>query len=295
MSPMQIGAEVAKRSLPDLNKMPSPHLTVYASHDAFWNRDDIGNTIAAQMKTGIDSVLGAEAAFILAPVEMELALPIAEQWKAVKARQHDRQPRTIMTIVRASNDRVGGWNLIQDLLRWKSILPERKQVDERYALKLRSEHGERIEVEYRLSCEEQPEEVLPRLRFTEDCPATLRSLRSLVHNEGEKKGDNPEDAKKMLGDDEADAARYLIAEFPFQEGRVPRVTEILTRAKKHIQEGMSTEAKIQIMRHTEQAYDKEHRANKGFTLTRKSGRRARIGRQALLRQRSQVHEGAELR
>jgi len=286
LSPMQIGAELAKRSLPDFKKSTSPHIPVYASHDAFWRRDDASNTFAHQIKAGIDTVLGDQAAFVLMPTEEEMALPVRQQWQAVKERQRSRQPATIMTITRASNDRVPGWNLIQDLLRWNSILPEKQEVSERHALNLRREFGDRIEAEYRLSCEQREEEVLPRMRITDACPALRRSLQSLVHDEKK-----PEDVLKVSGDDEADALRYLVVEFPFREGCVPRETEILAMADAHFHPSMSAEGRIQIMRKMEGDYDRKNKPTSGVTLARKSGRRARLGLQARLRESERVAGG----
>lgn len=282
MSAMQLGAYLAKLSMKELEALPSHHLTVYTSHDAFWRKDE--SAMVDKIRTGIDSVLGRQAAFVLYPNEYENSLPFAEAWESVRRRQTEHIGRTYITIVRATPDRIGGWSVLRDLLRFKRILPKLDELDEAYACNLYQEKGPDAERAYRASINNQTEEVVPKIRFFDKCPQLLRSLESLVHDNpqtGSSSRANPEDARKQDGDDLADALRYLVIEFGFREDTPPRDVAIRQRADLLFQDkpGLSAQSRIMTMRHLEQQYDKDHRVGAGATLTTAAGRFRKMRRQ----------------
>ncbi len=277
MSSMQLGARIANLSINDLEGLPGRHLTIYVSHDAFWRKDE--SPMVEKIRAGIDSVLGRESAFVLFPNEYENSLPFAEAWESVQHRQQEKAERTHITIVRATPDRVGGWSVLRDLLRFERISPEPEKLDEDYAHKLALQSGIDAERAYRASVLNQEEEVVPKLRILDKCPQLLRSLESLVHDQAK-----PEDARKAAGDDLAEALRYLVIEFGFRHDEPPRGIAIQQRAEKLFQNmpGLSAQSRIMTMKHIELQYDKEHRAGRGVSLTTAAGRFRKMRRERVM-------------
>jgi len=271
---VELGTLIAKKTLPALEKMPGHHITIYAGHDCFWRKDE-GYTIADQIAEGINEVLGRNASFVLHPNADEKSLPEDEAWASVKRRQAEQVSSTVITITRASNDRVGGWSLIRNLLNWKKLHPESLKVNEEYAAWIAENKGVLAEREYRDSLKKQRNEIVPKIRFLKECDSTIRSLTSLVHDEKK----NPEDAQKVDGDDESDALRYLVVEFPFQESAPPRnVWMRQEMAKKGPVDDTQRYIQAAVL---ESKWKKEHQSGRGCTIPRNSGRRSRLVRMGL--------------
>jgi hypothetical protein len=214
---VEIGAEIASRSIPDLERMTDPHMNLYLSHDAF-NRTDEGTSKAEQIAAGIERVLGKNAAFVLGPNEEEAFLENQVAWESVKRRQRERARSTHITIVNAGTKRRSdSANLLREYLRWWRITERNAQFSEEVARKLLAEKGALAWYEYKQACERHETETLPKIQFWDCCPKVIAAIQAAVESET-----NPEEPEKLDGDDPADMVYYLVNNFKYHEARQSR-------------------------------------------------------------------------
>lgn len=107
---------------------------------------------------------------------------------------------------KASNDRIGGKNLLQEYLRWKPR--QLRQVERIYsseeAARISRMYGPRALEEYKHSfSQEDPDQFLPKFQIFNTCENTIKVIAECVYDE-----DNPEDVKEFRGDDSYDETRY---------------------------------------------------------------------------------------
>ena len=272
----QLGADIALKSLPDLEALPEHRMPLYLSPDAFARTDD-GNTEAEQIKQGIEEILGNDAAFVMAPNQDEELLPDKDAWERVYRRQREKASRTAITIIRANNKRIAGWNVIRNYLQW---WPNVEFIEETARDILRTK-GVLARQEYEKACERHMAEVRPKILFSDACDKVITALEAAQEDPN-----NTEDVMKQDGDDFPDALRYLCVGFPFREIEKPR--EIFLAD--HLQSirianpGMSTYSLIMAARVAEREFDKQHVGGRGFTIPRRAGpamrhwaRRAGVG------------------
>ena len=116
---------------------------------------------------------------------------------------------------RASNDRIGGKQLLHEYLRWKPrparyVPPE--GFDAELAQRIFRIHGTKGLTEYREMFEpEKAEGVIPKLQLFRTCVETIDVLPKCVYNESKKAGKNPQDVKEFDGDDPYDETRYAMS------------------------------------------------------------------------------------
>jgi hypothetical protein len=114
----------------------------------------------------------------------------------------------------ADNERISGKLLLQDFLRWKPKPVQQNIVgtyDGEYAARLMRMQGLDAYNEYLDSFKPaKPEENLPRLLITRDCPILIKTISLCVYDEK-----NKEDVKEFDGDDPYDCVRYLIKAVDF--------------------------------------------------------------------------------
>lgn len=110
-------------------------------------------------------------------------------------------------ITRADNNRISGKMNMHEFLRWEQ-LPDRfvpaEGYDEAVASRIFRLYGEERKDQYKKLFEPQlPEDNLPKWQIFKTCPKIIELIPTLVHDE-----DNPEDVKKVDGDDPYDDCRY---------------------------------------------------------------------------------------
>jgi hypothetical protein len=214
---VEIGADIAIRSLPDLEQMPDPHMNLYLSHDAF-NRTDEGTSKAEQVAAGIDRVLGAGAAFVLSANEEEELLDDRAAWDSVRRRQRERARQTHITVINAGTKRRSdSANLLRDYLRWWPIAAQQSEFSDAIARKILDTEGALAWYEYKRACEKRADEILPKILFWDCCPRTIAGIQAAVESEK-----NPEEPEKMDGDDACDMVFYLVNNFRFREAQKSR-------------------------------------------------------------------------
>jgi hypothetical protein len=255
MSTVQLGTEIARRSLPTLQKMPTPHMNLYLSHDAFHRENGI-TMEAEQIAQGINAVLGNEAAFVYWTDQDEEMLATDRAWTQVQRRQKALANRTHITIHNASTRRKAGWNLMRDYLRWWKILTDGHVYSEERARQILLTEGTLAWYDYKKACEKADEEVLPVLQIWSNC----KTLVSFMETATEKENDREDVEKTETDEDDAgDSARHLVTHFKFQEAQKPLELEISDRLRslREQQPGISMNS---LIRAAEFAEAESHRS-----------------------------------
>ncbi|HWR49912.1 MAG TPA: hypothetical protein VN428_02325 [Bryobacteraceae bacterium] len=213
---VQLGSEIASKSIEELEQMSDPHLVMYLSHDAFHRTDDT-STEAEQIKQGVERVLGKDAAFVLSLTQEEAFLENKVAWESVRRRQREQARKTHITIVNAGLNRKGGWNLIRELLRWWPLEGPQAKFSEEVSRKILMEQGALAWYEYKQACEKRAEEVLPKILFHDCCTKVITGVQAAVESETDS-----EDVQKQDGDDFVDSLNYLCRNFTFREAQQTR-------------------------------------------------------------------------
>lgn len=272
MGTLELGTEIAKRSFRDLELLPSHHMMVHLSHDAFHRTDD-ALTEAEQIASGIARVLGSEAVFVFGLNQDEEKLPYDQAWASVRRRQKDLSRKTSLTLVRAGGPgkRKPGFQLIRNYLRWHQINSGAK-FNEEFARHLLMDVGAMAYAEYKEQCERHQHEILPKLQIWDCCPEVIKGLLAAVEAESD-----PEDVEKQDGDDALDSLNYLCSGFPFQQAEEPRDIAIHNRmdALRQMYPHMDPTGAFITEKIVAANYDKEHQFGSGFSIPRGVGPTAR--------------------
>ena len=237
MGAFELGIELAKWCIPDLDGLPEHQMELYLGPDAFV-KNEIRST-AEQIQGGINMVLGPGACFLMAYSEDERSAAQSGDHEAaqgaLQARYSESAPKAAIVISRASNDRIGGVQYIRELLRWKRLLYDAAP-DLDYARQLVEEKGHVAYQRYLDLFKDRPkDEVLPKLLISgptkfgaaNGCPQLIKCLQSLVHDT--RPGKNPEDVMKVEGDDPYDGFRYGCMAHRDMGVRVPKAFWVAER------------------------------------------------------------------
>jgi hypothetical protein len=222
---VQLGVDIAKWMIPDLSGMPEGNMLLYISPDAIDQKRDATHTIAEKISMGMQSVLGKGGAWIAEMSEDEKELrkkdPVAAL-EALRRRQKDEQAPFSITIVRANNNRVDGWNHMRDLMRFDPI--ERAKPDEQYIQALlKANHADALIQQY-LAQFNDKEEVLPQFVVLDRCKYFIEWVPTALHNPA-----RVEDVLKTEGDDFGDAARYGLMAHRDNLGAMPKAQYVADR------------------------------------------------------------------
>ena len=237
----ELGIELGKWCIADLDGLPEQQMELYLGKDAFDKRDS-PRCIAEQIQQGIDMVLGPGSCFLMAYSEDERSAAQSGDHEsaqgALQSRYSESAPKAAIVISRANDDRVGGVQYIRELLRWKRVLHETAP-DLDYARRLVEEKGHVAYQRYLDLFKNRPkDEVLPKLLISgpteygsaNGCPQLIKCLQSLVHDT--RPGRNPEDAMKVEGDDPYDGFRYGAMAHRDMSVRVPKTFWVAERMEK---------------------------------------------------------------
>jgi hypothetical protein len=115
---------------------------------------------------------------------------------------------------KADNDRIGGKQLIHELLRWTERpkkFEQKQGFDQDYAQKLLRIKGlEAYQVYVNQFLADNTSELLPKVKIATTCNPTIEAIQACIYDEGT--GNNrqqAEDVKKVDGDDPYDGFRYM--------------------------------------------------------------------------------------
>jgi hypothetical protein len=261
-----LGAQIALNSIPDLEKMPNQHLTVFLSPDAFASTDDT-NTEAEQIAKGVNTILGNDAAFVLAPTQDEKTMSEEEAYASMLRRQREFSSKTHITLVRANNKRKPGWNLMREYLRWWPLFEQGESFDEAKGREILLKHGVLAYHEYKQRFEKQKNETLPKIQIWDCCKDTIRFFEEAIEKENDREDVLKTDAAL---DDAGDGLRYLVMGFPFQQAEEPR--DVFIRRKLTGLQGIDGTDLVMAARQFEWQYDQQHAAAlQGITIPRRAG------------------------
>jgi hypothetical protein len=263
---------VAQWLMPDLMGLPEGQVLLYLSPDAIDHHRDEGHTIAENIQMGIQTVLGKGGAWIAAYDEDEKELkkkdPVAAL-ERMRRRQKESQSRHSITLCRANNARISGWNYIRDLMRFTPI--EKAQPDQDYiAALLRGHHGEMLVKQYLQNFDDK-EEKLPGILISDRCVRLAEAIPLAIHDPA-----RIEDVKKQDGDDFIDAWRYGCMAHSDNQGSMPKaqyVSERIAMVEKGLIDRGFTLEDPTLMAHSlmriEYDYQSEERNKfQGFNLPR---------------------------
>lgn len=221
----EIGVDLAKASRKDLMGLPDGKLTLYLSPDAYSHKDST-KTPAQLLAQGIECVLGPGSAFLHEMDDDERELRKTDPSRArelFEARQHHSSARkAAINIVMANNDRVGGWNYMRELMRFRPILPGGANFDAEVAKSIFGTQGHLAYETYLANTRKAMEgkaEILPRLQIWDCCSLLIDGIQAAVRSDKK-----PEDILKTDNDtdDAIDAARYTLNALKDMQGSVPK-------------------------------------------------------------------------
>jgi len=206
VEPFELGILIARESKAALAGVESHQMVIYLSPDAYAKRES-ENTVASQIAAGINSELGPHAAFVADLTDEEREMDSRDALESLKRRRRE-QSNTMLTLVRASTDRVAGWMHIQTMLRFRP-LQESAVPDQEFAEQLELEKG----IVARLEYESLPEfvaarEILPKLLISKQCRNVIKVLPMMMHKPGTNDCMKMDATETKIGDDAADLLRY---------------------------------------------------------------------------------------
>lgn len=223
VEPFELGVLIAREARPILEGMGEElarHMTIYLSPDAFAKKES-ENTIASQMAAGISKELGPRSVFLADLTEDERELRNStDALQAMQARR-TQQKQTLITIVRASNDRVAGWMHMQTLLRFRPLNKE-STPDKEFADRLYQEKGLVAFQEYMNSPEfSAVREVLPKWQVSKDCRELINAIPKAMHKPGTSDLAKFDATESASGDDSLDDCFVAGTLVETENGSVP--------------------------------------------------------------------------
>ena len=260
-----VGAAIARASFHDLMAMEKagvpPHMQLWLSFDAF-SRDAGENTIAAHIGKGIDSVLGVGAAYIpefyeqLAP-QVGSVFNTSPEWGLSDVKKARKQREFGITIEKAPNDRILGWQHIREMLRFRQLSePSKQTFDYEYSMKLLHENTQ-LYKEYLRSFEARKPEILPKLLIFDNCSKLIEAIPTAEYKEGTEdvlKRNTPED-------DFCDSLRYTL--FSENVHQIPEPQQSFVKRKLDEARVMNPDMDYNSLCHIARQYEDEFKHGKG--------------------------------
>lgn len=266
----ELGVEIARTSLAELEQLPEHSMPLVLSPDAF-SKTDAHKTRAEQIASGIRKVLGEGSCFLVQLSESEKQMDKAAAWVSMQQRFSQLDGKLMISIFRANNSRVDGWGYMHQLFRW--IAGQADPVpDMEYARSLLVlPNGSDKYLEYLRKFQKQKSEPLPKLKIFKTCPRTITSILAAVH-----KDSDPEDVKKTDGDDSVDMLRYGCMYWSDRVANKPLGIHLGERMAKAHDLGIDTDdptVRVQVARRVIEQYGQQVDTNPFATIQR-AGRKS---------------------
>jgi hypothetical protein len=265
----ELGMEFARRTMPDLEGMSEPSITLYFSHEQFSVKNS-GKSVAEQLATGIDRILGPGSCFLVAKTEQERLSAEAGEDAVVAnemfaERFRDQYSKAKIVLRRSSSDRVAQANVARDFLKWRHIV-EKVEPDMAYARKLlEMPQGNLKYLSYMAKFEDQQEQIpLPRLQIHDCCRILIQTIPLLRPD--------PKDLEKVkkfhgdpdrdtIGDDPWDALSYGLMGASEQQNVIPRGEFIAKEVLRQVGKDADINLKIQVAIAAATRYNKDNSEN----------------------------------
>jgi hypothetical protein len=248
VEPFELGVMIARESKAIIAGLENHHMTIYLSPDAYAKRES-ENTVASQIAAGINKELGPHSAFVADLTDEEREMDSVQALASLKRRRQE-QGNTVLTLVKASTDRVAGWMHLQTMLRFRP-LQQVSVPDQAFAQQLEDEKG----IVARLEYESMPEfaaakEILPKLQVSKQCHNLIRTIPMMMHRPGTNDCEKIDATETRIGDDSADCLRYLAFSEERQGGALAplevRVTEQVGKIMDRYGSGLSQHSILQV-------------------------------------------------
>lgn len=253
--PDVIGEEIGRRTKKILEGLESPMIVMGLSHDAYGLRQD-DRSVAELIGRGIARILGPNMVHLPDLMVDKLKDSMEAEGRSTSTAEADEifariksQQRMGITIRRMRDNRIVGWQFMRSLMRWKSSLPEIKDLfDPNLASRISYEKGLEAYNAY-LNVFKQKREILPKLQIVGPpigadgkivhgtglgCAGLIAAIPKAIRDDN-----NPEDVTKKHvegASDYWDAARYLCVTFrgqampePFKSMQQRRIAEVMER------------------------------------------------------------------
>lgn len=274
---VELGDRIGRTLLPDLEAMSksgvTPIMDFWLSPDAFDKRDaDL--TIAESIGTGIQRVLGPGSVHF-PDLFNESSLQL-DRWTNERFEQIATQKKIGISIRRAQNSRVAGWQYCRELMRFRQIAqPSAEKFDYEYYCMLLRDDPKRA-VQYYTSFEARKPEILPKMLIEDTCPGIIEAIPVAVYDEGTEdvlKTETPEDQA-------LDGWRYTLHSQNQKANREPQSTFV----QRHIDRVREQEPNVDLngliwaARHAEAEYAAANDHMRPFTIPAASSRAAKYRR-----------------
>lgn len=265
----EVGMEIAKAFLSDIETLPDNSLTLYLSHDAF-HKEDSGDRRVDTMRAGIMTVLGPQSCFILEMNEDEKMEAAQDPDVAVRRMNVRRSQSTRgygITICRADKNSVAGWDYMRELLRTEQVVIK-GEPDAAIVQRLRNNpNGEALVANY-LAGYDQKAEVLPKILIHSCCKRLIETIGEMTHD--------PHDVEKMLkadGDDYVDSLAYGCAAHRAQQNAMPLAYYVGHQIQEAFTGREVDMSSVHLMNlHAKAQYEKQFETGGAMRLGRYAGR-----------------------
>jgi len=272
-SPQQAGVLIAESAIEDLRGLEEKVMVLAMSPDAF---DEEEHSTAAQIQSGINSVLGPNSCFIMKYDEHEKGLSPDQAWQSMLRRKQAQRSEYKIILIRANNKRIHGWNRLRDMFRWKPLHDTKNNApDAAKANEILQTQGIVAYHKY-LTEFDSKVEVLPKMKLARECKATTESIKLMIFARSGTKL-NTGDAEKIDGDDGADMARYGVMAYEPSNRKQPEREFVEQNIQLH--PGMSVTTLIHASDELRHQYKTQNPGSRSFTL-RRAGRGVYSGEQA---------------
>lgn len=184
--PIELGAELARQSLPELEWQET--IVFYISHDAFHDR--LGDlTVAELLMKGVAKIIGRNAVYspdVVVKRLKERAIDHGSLWDFDTEEALRKERRKGINFVMAPKSRAVGWLHMRSMMRLNPIV-EPGQIDIQLYFKLLLEDG--LDKATRYAHMFQQAEVLPQFLIMDGrCPRLVAAIPKAIHDDK-----NPED------------------------------------------------------------------------------------------------------
>lgn len=276
MAAEDLGAEFARRSLVDLDGLQDRSMTLYLSHDAFAARN-AGKSIAEQIKTGIERIVGPGSCYLLAKTEEERKLEDADKGAAQAVfsdRFHAQFKNAKIILKRSSQDRVAAASVAREYLKWRTFI-EKVSPDMNHAKSLLEQQNGLQKYQAYLKKFESQQDLppLPRVQIHSCCKVLIDTIPQLRPDPNDL-----EKAKKFhgdgedIGDDPWDGFSYLLMGASEQQNALPYAEYMAREVLRHVGKDADINLKIQVAMQAHNKFNQQVHGSVIESFTRDSMR-----------------------
>lgn len=254
------GAEIARESILDLNGSETHSLTLWMGWDpSASQRVGADRTLFEYLAKGIRRILGPHSVYLPDVVLRQLDEEAYARDEQVSQELVDairNQRRAGITIRRAPDHRVIGWQLVRSMFNWTPVLLDSyESFDPAEAMKILFDEGEERYRQYIAHCSRRHIELLPKLQIWDCC---TRLIEALPRAQKDEKNQEDVTKKHWRGSDVIDALRYLCCGFREEPIPEPRMSYVERRVGELLKAQDAPAYSVNDLIRIRTALEKEH-------------------------------------